>query len=201
MNRREFIKIGSISVIAISTFGCAVAKNESEFVGDCATTTDILGPFYRANAPVTQDLTFDGQVGTQVTIVGKVYTDDCETPLSDVKVEIWHADDEGEYDNNSNDFLQRAQWTTITNGEYQFKTIVPGRYLNGAQFRPHHFHFRVTHDTHKELVSQIYIQGDPYIENDPWAGAENAEKRILAMTEDENQNNTIHFDIHLEKKS
>ncbi len=197
VDRRNFIKQAGIFAAAVTVFGCASFKPEEErFVGDCKTTDDILGPFYRPNAPIRKDLTYEGQEGTQVIVHGKVYGEDCTTPLKNALVELWHADHEGDYDNQSKAFLQRARWYTKENGTYSFKTIVPGRYLNGGQYRPAHFHFRVTNNNNKELISQVYFKGDPYIEVDPWASEEKAKLRILPM-EEVGGAQKVHFNIYL----
>lgn len=167
-------------------------------VGDCKTTSDILGPFYRANAPFRSDLTFPNQKGTKLVIKGRVYSQDCETLLKDAIVDIWQASDDGDYDNTTDDFLHRGRYTVDEDGEYQFKTIIPGKYLNGDTFRPSHVHFRVTAAQHKELVSQIYFKDDPYIESDPWASDPEAKMRILPL-EDLDGVKTVTFDIYLIK--
>lgn len=209
MNRKEFLRSASLAAFAVTTMGCAIKRTtqasslpESTHIGDCATTNDILGPFYRPDSPDKPDMLFKGLKGSRVLIKGCVYTDDCTTPLKDVKVEIWHCDTEGNYDNTSSDFRHRAQQTTDESGNYQFKTILPGKYLNGKLYRPAHIHFRVTHDTHQELISQIYFAGDPHIDEDPWASQKKAQARIIPITlEDTNGNLTVSFDIYLNTKS
>ncbi len=196
-----------MAAFAVTTLGCAIPRKEtapdlpaSTHTGDCATTNDILGPFYRPDAPDQSDMLFEGLEGSRVSIKGNVYTDDCTTALEDVKVEIWHCDTEGEYDNDSSDFRHRAQQTTDKEGHYGFQTILPGKYLNGKLYRPAHIHFRVSHDDHQELISQIYFAGDPHITKDPWASQEKAKARILPIIlEDTKGNLAIEFDIYLNK--
>ena len=51
------------------------------------------------------------------------------------------------------------------------------------------------------LLAQIYFKNDPHIEDDPWAGTKNAERRILPITlEDVNGNLAIEFDISLKNR-
>ena len=115
-------------------------------------------------------------------------------------VEIWHCNTKGEYDNDTNNFHQRAKWFTNENGEYEFTTILPGKYLNGRLYRPAHIHFRVSEEKSKELISQIYFKGDPHITEDPWASQEKAELRVLPISlEDTNGNLAVNFDIYLGK--
>jgi hypothetical protein len=49
-------------------------------VGDCETTSDILGPFYRPNSPVRRNLVDKGEKGTLVELSGKIKHLDCVSP-------------------------------------------------------------------------------------------------------------------------
>ena len=197
MRRKDFLKKTTLAICSISAFGM-VKEDADGFVGDCDTTNDILGPFYRAEAPMRQDLTYPGLSGSEITLQGTVYGPDCVTPLPNALVEIWHCNTEGEYDNDSSAFRQRGKWKTDQNGNYSFKTILPGKYLNGQLYRPAHIHFRVTEKNSRELVSQLYFQGDPHLIKDPWASQKKAMKRILPIAlEDTHGNLAVTFDIHL----
>lgn len=200
MDRKTFLLTSTLTAVGISAFGTIFKKENGEFESDCETTNDILGPFYRADAPLRNDLTTDDLEGTRIKIKGNVYSSDCTTVLKDALVEIWHADSAGEYDNDTEEFMQRAVWKTDDKGFYSFKTIMPGKYLNGKLYRPAHIHFRVSAEGHKELISQIYFTGDPHIEKDPWASAKKAKERILAIIpEDTNGNLVVNFDIYLQE--
>ena len=201
MNRKEFVIGSSLTAFALSAFGSVIKGTDDTFVGDCETTNDILGPFYRPNAPIRSDLTFEGQVGTKIKLKGRVFKADCITPLKNALVEIWHCDVDGKYDNDSKNFKQRASLLTNERGEYTFLTVLPGKYLNGALYRPAHIHYRVSEKDSKEMVSQIYFKGDPHITKDPWASSEKAKLRILTIIpEDIKGNLTINFDVYLNKK-
>ena len=200
MNRKKFLITASLAAFSVSTFGQTKRLNNI-FTGDCDTTNDILGPFYRPNAPTRQNLLSEGLSGTIVELKGVVYKSDCITPLQNALVEIWHCNAKGEYDNKTEKYNQRAKWYTNENGEYSFKTILPGKYLNGDRYRPAHVHFRVTSENSKELISQIYFKGDPHITNDPWASKEKAELRVLPIIPDDTKGNlTVNFDIYLADK-
>jgi catechol 1,2-dioxygenase len=198
MNRKNFIATSLLSAVSLSTFGSVVQGAVGSFEGDCDTTNDILGPFYRADAPFRTDLMHEGLVGTKITLKGRVFHSDCVTPLQNALVEIWHCDTEGKYDNESKAFHLRARWKTNEKGEYLFTTILPGKYLNGEQFRPAHIHYRVSAARHNELISQIYFQGDPYIEKDPWAKQKKAVHRVLPILPDDIKGGlTVLFDVYL----
>lgn len=201
MNRKDFILHSTLTAIGLSAFGSVIKLTDGKYAGDCETTNDILGPFYRPSAPIRSDLTYEGLVGTRVKLKGKIYASDCISTLNGAMVEVWHCNTEGEYDNESNDFKQRGRVVTNAQGEYSFTTIFPGKYLNGKLYRPAHIHYRVTAESSKDLVSQIYFKGDPNIENDPWASKEKAEMRILQIIpEDRSGNLVVNFDIYLSEK-
>ena len=201
MDRKKFLVTSSLAVLSISAFGRVRNVGENKFLSDCETTNDILGPFYRPDAPTRNDLTYKGLEGNIVEIKGKVMKADCVTPLKNALVEIWHCNKKGSYDNDSNNFNQRAKWFTNENGEYSFKTILPGKYLNGKVYRPAHIHFRVTEENSKELISQLYFTGDPHITTDPWASNKNAKERILPIIlEDTTGNLAVTFNIFLREK-
>lgn len=201
MDRRKFIVSATWLAFSMSAAGSVIKKSNGSFKGNCETTNDILGPFYRPNAPVRSDLTYAGLKGITLNIKGKVFGDDCITPLKNVLVEVWHCNSEGQYDNESNDFNQRGRVYSDEEGEYSFKTILPGKYLNGELYRPSHIHFRVSSENTKELISQIYFRGDPEITNDPWASNNKAIQRILEIfPQDTKGNLMVKFDIYLSKK-
>ena len=198
MNRKQFLSMSALAAFSVSYLGRIEKTDKDNFKGDCETTNDILGPFYRENAPTRYDMTFENLKGNVIELKGKVYQADCKTVIENALVEVWHCDTEGDYDNDSDAYKHRASWTTNEAGEYAFKTILPGKYLNGQLYRPAHIHFRVTASHQKELISQIYFQGDPHIDEDHWASQEKAQHRILPIIlEDINGNLVVNFDIYL----
>jgi protocatechuate 3,4-dioxygenase beta subunit len=213
MNRKNFIFRATLSAFGLTLFGsnCSPAELEAKAKDkaqnleaepeNCETSNDILGPFYRADAPLRADLTYEGLAGTPILLTGTVYKSDCVSPLKNALVEIWHCNAAGEYDNESDEFRHRATWLTDEKGTYNFKTILPGKYLNGELYRPSHIHYRVTEKNSRELVSQIYFQGDPHITKDPWASKKKAEARILDIHPVGTDGTlSIKFDIYLAKK-
>lgn len=198
IGRREFISKTGMFAVAISVPGfvsCTEDSPDNMLKKDCNTTVDILGPFYKADAPLREDIVPSGTAEAPLMIRGKVFGD-CDTELKDAMVEIWNADAEGEYDD-SNAFRFRGRYRTDEDGVYRFKTIIPGRYLNGATYRPSHIHFRITAPGYRELVSQVYFKDDPFIPDDPWASDSRASERILVIGRDANGFDTVIFDIYL----
>jgi catechol 1,2-dioxygenase len=197
-NRRNFIKTSSLFAVAITVPAVMRCKDrDDDLIDDCQTTTDILGPYYKAGAPLGENIIPAGVETPPLIIEGKVFGG-CKVMLADAVVEIWNADANGAYDA-SEKFLFRGRYRTLTDGIYRFKTIIPGRYLNGSTYRPSHIHFRITAPGHRELVSQVYFKEDPFITADPWANDAKAKERILTIGKNPNDMDTITFDIHLIK--
>jgi catechol 1,2-dioxygenase len=204
MNRRQFVRQTTLIAFTVAAVPRAVRAGATLLPVsplDCEPTTDdILGPFYRANAPFRTDLTVPGDPGTPIVIRGMVRSEDCSTPLTTAVVDIWQANDAGQYDNTSPEFRYRGRIETGADGLYAMTTILPGKYLNGAQYRPRHIHFRVTAPGHQELITQLYFQGDTSIPADPWASQPDAALRIVPLVE-ENGVQVAVFDIALDNVS
>ncbi len=163
MQRRSFIKNTALCAVAVSATGF-IRFNGQHFEGDCETTTDILGPFYRPNAPVRSDMRINDAPGQLVVLSGQVKHKDCKTPLKNAVVELWHCDGNGVYDNASPDFKYRAKTFGDEKGNYSFKTIIPVPYdAGGGYIRPAHFHMLVSAKGYQDLITQLYFSGDQYI--------------------------------------
>ena len=184
LSRREFIKLSSLVTAGGILLPKILLTQECDL-----TTSDILGPYYNSNAPFRTYLASPDEPGTPITISGIITAQDCEAPLANILVEVWHANDDGCYSINqicdtgnfiNDEFNLRGKMLTNEDGYYEFHTIQPGHYQN----RPKHFHIKFTAPDDTTLVTQIYFEGDPYIESDPWA--QNAVDRILSLTQIEN---------------
>lgn len=162
------------------------ASRISFFTATCKTQSDQEGPFYKKGAPFRSQLEQDG---TAFTIKGKVLlASDCSTPVADAIVDIWHCDNEGNYDNSG--YKCRGMVKTARDGAYTFQTIYPPPYGS----RPRHIHIKVRAKGFPELTSQIYFKGDPKINNDFARNA--AAARVIEVNKNEG-NLTGTFDIYL----
>lgn len=138
----------------------------------CALTgEDIEGPFWVQGVPVRHDLDVYGDDGPKLAFDGVVRDAATCEPLADAVVEVWHADPDGAYDDAA-DGKYRGQTRSAADGTYQFRTVIPGRYLNGSQYRPSHVHVKVWVDGVERLTTQLYFANDPYNDIDPWFDAE-----------------------------
>jgi catechol 1,2-dioxygenase len=199
MKRSEFLKNTSLCAIAVTASG-NIRFNGRFYEGDCETTTDILGPFYRPGSPLRRTLRIPGQKGTPVELAGVIKHKDCRTPYKNAKIELWHCDADGIYDNSSDEFRYRGTTFSDEQGLYSFQTVLPVPYDNGGGFRPAHFHLMVSANSYQPLVTQIYFTGDPYIPDDVFASSATAQKRILSPVTLDDGSKKIQFDIVLAEK-
>lgn len=180
-SRRQFVSLGlglgAVALVGCSDEGQAVDPNDEIFEGACSplpnegtctvTNEDIEGPYYQPSAPERSDLDTVGDEGVALTLSGVVHDASC-TPLPGARVEIWHANPEGAYDNSPTGHYRG--WVACDDeGRYTFTTLVPGRYLNGDDYRPSHIHMKVWVGDAERLTTQVYFADDPYLDADPWA--------------------------------
>jgi protocatechuate 3,4-dioxygenase beta subunit len=118
------------------------------------TVAQTEGPFFTPNTPLKRNFAADVPEGDRITIAGHVLTRDCQ-PVAEALVELWHADDEGEYDNDG--FQLRGHQFTDVQGRWWFETIVPGLYPG----RTRHFHVKVQRPGGDVLTTQLYFPGEP----------------------------------------
>jgi protocatechuate 3,4-dioxygenase beta subunit len=106
-----------------------------------ATKPDMLGPFYKPDAPER------AVTGQGLVVSGTVRSARGCGPLSGARLEWWSADGRGEY----HDEL-RATQKTGTDGAFRYETVSPGRYPG----RPPHLHVKISAPGHRTLVTQVY---------------------------------------------
>jgi protocatechuate 3,4-dioxygenase beta subunit len=154
----------------------------SSTAADCdPTAAQTEGPFYPGKQKFdnNHDLTMAGTVGQVVYIRGHILgvkgTAAACSALGDARVEIWQACHSGKY-NNSKDpntapldpnFKYWGETFTDANGEYLFKTIIPGSYPADTDWvRPPHIHYKVAKLGYRELTTQMYFKGEALNEKD-----------------------------------
>jgi protocatechuate 3,4-dioxygenase beta subunit len=197
MKRRKFIQDSSLFALSIGVFG-KIKWDGKKYVGTDPTTTDILGPFYRPGAPFKTELIQPGTKGEILHFNGTIFGKDGRSPVNGALVEIWHCNEEGAYDNMSDDYVYRASQKTAANGRYSFKTILPVPYAVSSELtRPAHIHMRVSARGVQDLVTQVYFTGDKHLKEDESASHADALNRILDMTRNDKQEKVVKFDIYL----
>ena len=150
------------------------------------TDCNVEGPVYVEGAPELQAPYVLPQradePGTRLVFSGTVRGCD-GTPLADALLDVWQANGAGEYSHFNPDVPEynlRGKLRTDADGRFEFATVMPSEYpiplggstgqllaaLGRTGIRPGHIHFKLSHPAVKPLTTQIYFEGDPYLNND-----------------------------------
>jgi protocatechuate 3,4-dioxygenase beta subunit len=121
---------------------------------DAATIAQTEGPFFRAGSPGRADLVEPGSKARQVELTGFVLTRGCH-PVARAVVDLWHADENGAYDNKG--YRYRGRVYTDEKGRYRIRTIVPALYPG----RTRHYHANVAAGGKLILTTQLYFPNEP----------------------------------------
>ncbi len=172
MNRRSLVKN---SIVAFS--GVMLAAN----ILEAKTPAQPEGPFYPIVDQIDKDadlIRVDGKIqiaqGKIVIVSGRV-VDQHNLPVENARVEIWQACESGRYDHPSDpntapldpNFQYWGIAQTNANGDYKFRTIIPGAYPAGDTWvRPPHIHFKISALGYLELITQMYFSGDSLNDKD-----------------------------------
>jgi protocatechuate 3,4-dioxygenase beta subunit len=92
-------------------------------------------------------------------LTGQVLSQNC-TPIANALIDVWHANDQGEYDNRG--YTLRGHQYTDADGRYRLETIVPGIYPG----RTRHLHVKVQAANQPVLTTQLYFPGESLNERD-----------------------------------
>lgn len=175
LKRRQFLQT------TLGVAGLAVAGKASAAAMCAKTVAQTEGPFYPGEKNIfpVNDLTrVEGAkalaLGQIIYLKGQVVDTNC-VPVSGVNVEIWQACASGRYNHDQDpnpapldpNFRYWGEAFTDANGEYMFKTILPGAYPADTDWdRPPHIHFRVAKLGYHELTTQMYFKGQELNEKD-----------------------------------
>src|SRR6202008_4898113 len=153
--------------------------------GMTETDANTLGPFWRMHSPATPN---GGSIVRSpapgpVLFADATFRDPDGKPIEGAEVDIWQSSPEGFYENQDPvqaDMNLRGKCMTDGDGHIAFRSVKPAGYpipidgpvgeLLRAQgrhnMRPAHLHFLASKDGFKTLISQIYVNDDPYLESD-----------------------------------
>lgn len=153
-----------------------------------ATEYTILGPFHRPGAP---EFPSGGNIagdipGEPVVLRGRVLAPD-GAPVSQARLDVWQADAEGFYDLQRPDLTGatlRGVFHTDADGNYCFRSIKPAPYpipqdgpvgqmlraMRRSPYRPAHIHFIVSAQGYQPVTTELFVEGDPYLDSDPVFG-------------------------------
>lgn len=146
----------------------------------------IEGPYYIPEAPEQKSPAKiemrDDEKGTPLLFQGQVRSTD-GSPLSNAKVELWHADEEGFYSQFAPGIPEwnlRGTFIADEDGNFRIDTMQPAPYqipTDGAcgqliaaagwhAWRPAHLHLKVSAPGHELLTAQLYFPGDVHNDDD-----------------------------------
>jgi protocatechuate 3,4-dioxygenase beta subunit len=121
---------------------------------DEPTVRQTEGPFFKPRSPERSDLREPGAGGRRFDLSGFVLTRSCR-PLRGAVIDLWHADEKGEYDNVG--FRYRGHIITEPDGAFRFRTIMPALYSG----RTRHYHVKVQAPSSPLLTTQLYFPNEP----------------------------------------
>ena len=145
--------------------------------------------------------------GDRIEIRGTVL-DGAGNPIPDAILEIWQANAAGRYRSPDDDrdhlpldeaFVGFGRSSTSEQGEYCFRTILPGRVPGpGNSLQAPHIAVSVmARGLLKRLVTRIYFEGGEGLNDDPILNLVPAERRATLIASRENPQN-YRFDIQLQ---
>jgi hydroxyquinol 1,2-dioxygenase len=176
-----------------------------------ATEYTILGPFHRSDAPeLPLGSNIAGDIaGEPVIVSGRVLSPDGQ-PIQNALLDVWQSDAAGHYD------LQmpglegtalRAIFHTNREGQFLFRTIKPSFYpipddgpvgqmliaTKRHPYRPAHIHFIVSAEGYKTVTTELFAEGDPYLDSDAVFGVR--ESLIVPFVRHESADEAARLDV------
>ena len=150
------------------------------------TESNVEGPFYAPDAPLLEAPYVlpkrADEPGDALVFSGTVRGTD-GAPLAGAMLDIWQGNGVGQYSNfhpEVPEYNLRGRLVADADGRFEFETVVPVGYqipgdgatgmlldqLGRPNVRPAHIHFLLTHDDAQPLTTQVYFDGDPWIDCD-----------------------------------
>ncbi len=174
--RDEFVLLSD--VLGLSSLVDMVNSSEK------GTSSSVLGPFHISNAPKMEmgsDLRgkYEGEL---ILVEGRV-TDVDDNPIAGATLDVWQTAPNGLYssqDPEQDTYSFHALFTTGDDGSYRFTTVRPvcytvpsdgpvGDILNATgrhPWRPSHLHYIIKAEGFKSLVTEVFPEDDPYLDQD-----------------------------------
>ena len=176
--RQEFILLSDVLGLSMMT----VAINHKTEPG--ATEATVLGPFFAHGA---KEFGYGGDLrvgctvkGEDVWVSGRVLGTDGK-PVPNAVLDIWQAKADGIYDlQTGGEFELRGRVKVNDKGEYAFLSYKPKFYsipMDGPvgdlvratgnhHMRPAHMHAIVSAPGYEQVITHVFVDGDPYLDND-----------------------------------
>lgn len=160
------------------------------------TPSAIEGPYFKEGAPLITEEPFTlpmrpDEPGDRLLFLGHLRGTDGK-PVTGAVVDVWHSTNDGIYSFYSprlpDEYLLRGKLVSGEDGGIVFRSIRPVPYeiphdgptghlmnniLGRHSFRPAHLHFKAEADGYRTMITQLYFEGDPYLETDSCTGVKN----------------------------
>jgi hydroxyquinol 1,2-dioxygenase len=176
--RQEFILLSDVLGLSM----LVTAQNNRKPQG--CTESTVFGPFHVEDSPeyaLGSDIA-NGAPGEPCFVRGVVRGADGK-PVPGAKLEVWQADEDGQYDVQYQGLDQsraRATLRTGPDGGYHFRSILANSYpiphdgpvgqmlaaLGRHPWRPAHLHFMITAEGYQTLITHVFRAGDQYLGSD-----------------------------------
>jgi hydroxyquinol 1,2-dioxygenase len=173
-------------ILLTDVLGISRQVDDQTHAANLGTPSNVLGPFYRPGAPWIGNpgsIVASRTTGARIVVSGRVTDAASGVALPGATVDVWHANEAGAYSNEDaalDPWELRGRQRTDATGAYAFETVTPLHYtvkhdgpvgqllslLGRHPWRPAHIHFWVTADGYQPLVTQVYIAGGPYLDDD-----------------------------------
>ena len=172
------------SILASDVFGLSMlVVMMNGRLPDAATPPTVLGPFHiDGSSEFDKDADIsEGVEGEKLYVSGVVRGMDGQ-PIPGAVLDVWQADAEGAYEAQLDEADQylRGVFRTDQDGRYGLWTIAPKGYaipMDGpvgdliaqtdiSYYRPAHFHAIVAAKGYQPVVTHLFREGAPYLEND-----------------------------------
>lgn len=174
--RNEFVLLSD--VLGVSSLVDMINSNSE------TTSSSVLGPFHISDAPpMALGADFKRHYEGEVVLVEGCIKAIDGTPIAGAKIDIWQTAPNGKY--SSQDEEQGINsfhgiFTSDENGCYRFTTVKPveytvpadgpvGRLLDATgrhPWRPSHLHYIVSAGGYNDLVTEVFPDDDPYLDQD-----------------------------------
>jgi protocatechuate 3,4-dioxygenase beta subunit len=197
-------------VLLTDVLGVSRVADDLTHARDDGTPSNILGPFYIPGAPEIGNpgsIVRSGTASHPLTLRGRVTDARSGAAVGGAILDVWQADEAGAYSNQVPDadpWNLRGWQRADPDGRYRIETVRPLHYtvkadgpvgrlletLGRHPWRPAHIHLMVDAPGYRALVTQVYVAGGPYLDDD----AVDAVKADLVGTE---RDGVIEFDVSL----
>jgi protocatechuate 3,4-dioxygenase beta subunit len=106
-----------------------------------------------------------GEPGQRLLVTGTIVGTDGKTPLPNMRLSVYHTDNDGYYSrpvDDSRNARLRGTLVTDASGRYEIRTIWPGHYPGGGN--PRHIHVHLAGpDVPEHWIDSFLFEGDKYL--------------------------------------